>query len=122
MLCFARIARICGTQSLAEQCAQARTSFTPWSQGSSVHRQLARHQFGLSLADIRGVGKTIRLVFMVDTVGRSNSSVLFERGIVHCTLLGRDFVIINDEKIVHELLEQRSAIYADRPSLSFVDK
>ncbi|KIM59179.1 hypothetical protein SCLCIDRAFT_27466 [Scleroderma citrinum Foug A] len=42
-------------------------------------------------------------------------------GIVHCTLLGRDFVIINDERIVHELLEQRSAIYADRPSLSFVD-
>jgi len=31
-------------------------------------------------------------------------------------------VIINDEKIVHELLEQRSAIYADRPSLSFVDE
>ena len=42
-------------------------------------------------------------------------------GIVHCTLLGHDFVIINDKKTVHEILEQRSEIYADRPSLSFVD-
>ncbi|KIM58375.1 hypothetical protein SCLCIDRAFT_1096223 [Scleroderma citrinum Foug A] len=42
-------------------------------------------------------------------------------GIVHCTLFGRDFVIINEKKIVHELLELRGAIYADRPSLSFID-
>lgn len=42
-------------------------------------------------------------------------------GIVHCRFLGDDFVIINDVKIVHELLEQRSAIYADRPSVSFVE-
>ena len=63
-------------------------------------------------------GWCLWLILWVDLI-----AVYYSKGgIVHCTLLGRDFVIINDEKIVHELLEQRSAIYADRPSLSFVDK
>ncbi|KAL4075358.1 cytochrome P450 [Scleroderma yunnanense] len=39
-------------------------------------------------------------------------------GIVHSTLLGTDLIIINDEEIVHELIEKRSTIYSGRPSLS----
>ncbi|KAG6328163.1 hypothetical protein ID866_10926 [Astraeus odoratus] len=40
-------------------------------------------------------------------------------GLVHSTVLGQDFLIINDKEIAHELLERRSAIYADRPYLPF---
>ncbi|KAG6334370.1 hypothetical protein ID866_4721 [Astraeus odoratus] len=42
-------------------------------------------------------------------------------GLVYTTLLGQDFIIINDEEILHELMERRSAVYADRPYLSFVE-
>ncbi|KAH7917591.1 cytochrome P450 [Leucogyrophana mollusca] len=36
-------------------------------------------------------------------------------GIVYSRLLGQDFIIINDEKIARALLDQRGAIYSDRP-------
>ncbi|KAL4064485.1 cytochrome P450 [Scleroderma citrinum] len=39
-------------------------------------------------------------------------------GVIFTTLLGQNFVVINDKKIAYELLERRSAIYADRPYLS----
>ncbi|KAI6039884.1 cytochrome P450 [Pisolithus marmoratus] len=32
-----------------------------------------------------------------------------------CTLLGQEFVIINDEEAAHELMVKRSSIYSDRP-------
>ncbi|KAG6333534.1 hypothetical protein ID866_5559 [Astraeus odoratus] len=38
--------------------------------------------------------------------------------IVYVNLLGKDIVILNSEKVAHELLEQRSSIYSDRPTLS----
>ncbi|KAH0833328.1 cytochrome P450 [Lanmaoa asiatica] len=36
-------------------------------------------------------------------------------GLVYANLLGRDFIIINSVKVAHDLLDRRSAIYADRP-------
>ncbi|KAI6133452.1 cytochrome P450 [Pisolithus croceorrhizus] len=36
-------------------------------------------------------------------------------GISYCTLLGQEFVIINDEEMAHELLVKRSPTYSDRP-------
>lgn len=36
-------------------------------------------------------------------------------GISYCTLLGQEFVIINDEEMAHELMVKRSPIYSDRP-------
>ncbi|KAI5988963.1 cytochrome P450 [Pisolithus albus] len=36
-------------------------------------------------------------------------------GITYCTLLGQEFVIINDEETAHELMVKRSPIYSDRP-------
>ncbi|KAI6122247.1 cytochrome P450 [Pisolithus croceorrhizus] len=38
-------------------------------------------------------------------------------GVLYCTLLGQELVIINDEEIYHELMVKRSSIYADRPYL-----
>ncbi|KAL4062926.1 cytochrome P450 [Scleroderma citrinum] len=38
-------------------------------------------------------------------------------GIIYSKLLGMDFIVINSEKVALELLEQRSAIYSDRPYL-----
>ncbi|KAI6099754.1 cytochrome P450 [Pisolithus sp. B1] len=38
-------------------------------------------------------------------------------GVLYCTLLGQELVIINDEEIHHELMVKRSSIYADRPYL-----
>ncbi|KAI6025685.1 cytochrome P450 [Pisolithus orientalis] len=38
-------------------------------------------------------------------------------GISYCTLLGQQFVIINDEEILHELMMKRSSIYSDCPYL-----
>ncbi|KAG6327978.1 hypothetical protein ID866_11111, partial [Astraeus odoratus] len=38
--------------------------------------------------------------------------------IIYSTLLGKDFIIINDNDIAYALLEQRSTIYSDRPYLS----
>ncbi|KAL4062902.1 cytochrome P450 [Scleroderma citrinum] len=35
--------------------------------------------------------------------------------LVHSRLFGQEFVIINDERVAHELLEKRSSIYSDRP-------
>ncbi|KAF9238509.1 cytochrome P450 [Melanogaster broomeanus] len=39
-------------------------------------------------------------------------------GIVYSTLLGQEFIIINSAKVAHELLDQRAAIYSDRPYIS----
>ncbi|KAI6165786.1 cytochrome P450 [Pisolithus thermaeus] len=36
-------------------------------------------------------------------------------GIIYYTLLGQEFVIINDEEVAHELMAKRSPIYSDRP-------
>ncbi|KAH7884748.1 cytochrome P450 [Phlebopus sp. FC_14] len=38
--------------------------------------------------------------------------------LVYSNLLGQDFVVLNTEKLAHELLDQRSTIYSDRPYLS----
>ncbi|KAI6025691.1 cytochrome P450 [Pisolithus orientalis] len=38
-------------------------------------------------------------------------------GIIYCTLLGQELVIINDEEIHHELMVKRSSVYSDRPYL-----
>ncbi|KAI6025694.1 cytochrome P450 [Pisolithus orientalis] len=38
-------------------------------------------------------------------------------GISYCTILGYEFIIINDEEIFHELMVKRSSIYSDRPYL-----
>ncbi|KAI6106858.1 cytochrome P450 [Pisolithus croceorrhizus] len=38
-------------------------------------------------------------------------------GVLYCTLLGQELVIINDEEIFNELMVKRSSIYADRPYL-----
>ena len=73
------------------------------------------------MVDIYRMGEALRLVSLVGVHLILLSTINSEGGIVHCRFLGDDFVIINDVKIVHELLEQRSAIYADRPSVSFVE-
>ncbi|KAH7913526.1 cytochrome P450 [Hygrophoropsis aurantiaca] len=39
-------------------------------------------------------------------------------GIVYSRLLGQDYIIINDENIVKTLLDQRGAIYSDRPVIA----
>ncbi|KAH7930184.1 cytochrome P450 [Leucogyrophana mollusca] len=38
--------------------------------------------------------------------------------LVYSNVLGQDFIVINSEKVARELLEQRSAIYSDRPYIS----
>ncbi|EIM79365.1 cytochrome P450 [Stereum hirsutum FP-91666 SS1] len=38
--------------------------------------------------------------------------------IVHLTVLGRHIVVLNSPKVVHDLLDRRSAIYSDRPTLT----
>ncbi|KAF9220855.1 cytochrome P450 [Gyrodon lividus] len=38
--------------------------------------------------------------------------------LVYSSLVGQDFIIINSAKLAHELLDQRSAIYSDRPYIS----
>ncbi|KAF9238508.1 cytochrome P450 [Melanogaster broomeanus] len=38
--------------------------------------------------------------------------------IVYSTVLGQEFIIINSAKLAHELLDQRSAIYSNRPYVS----
>ncbi|KAF9223387.1 cytochrome P450 [Gyrodon lividus] len=38
--------------------------------------------------------------------------------LVYSSLFGQDFVIINSAKLAHELLDQRSTIYSDRPYIS----
>ncbi|KAF9238502.1 cytochrome P450 [Melanogaster broomeanus] len=45
-------------------------------------------------------------------------SALYPGDIVYSTLLGQDFVVINSAKLAHELLDQRSAIYSDRPYIA----
>ncbi|KAG6334580.1 hypothetical protein ID866_4517 [Astraeus odoratus] len=45
------------------------------------------------------------------------SDSMSQGGLVYTTLLGQDFFIINNEEIMHELMERRSAVYASRPRL-----
>ncbi|KAI6039882.1 cytochrome P450 [Pisolithus marmoratus] len=40
-------------------------------------------------------------------------------GVSYCTLLGQEFVIVNDEEVAHELMVKRSSIYCGRPYLYF---
>lgn len=39
-------------------------------------------------------------------------------GVLYCTLLGQELVIINDEEIAHQLIVKRSPIYSDRPYIN----
>ncbi|KAF9238500.1 cytochrome P450 [Melanogaster broomeanus] len=48
----------------------------------------------------------------------SKLSALHPGDIVYSTLLGQEFIIINSAKLAHVLLDQRSAIYSDRPHMS----
>lgn len=36
-------------------------------------------------------------------------------GLVYVNLLGKDFIIITSARVAHELLDQRSTIYSERP-------
>lgn len=38
--------------------------------------------------------------------------------IIHLTVLGRHIVILSSPRVVHDLLDRRSAIYSDRPMLT----
>ncbi|KIK93483.1 hypothetical protein PAXRUDRAFT_145010 [Paxillus rubicundulus Ve08.2h10] len=37
--------------------------------------------------------------------------------LVHSSAFGQDFIIINSAKVAHELLDQRSTVYSDRPDV-----
>lgn len=38
--------------------------------------------------------------------------------IMHLTVLGRHIIILSSPRVVHDLLDRRSAIYSDRPTLT----
>lgn len=41
--------------------------------------------------------------------------------IVYLNILGKSIVLLNSERVANDLLDQRSTIYSDRPSLPFFD-
>ena len=51
-----------------------------------------------------------------------NLNFIADSPVIHLEALGNHTVIINDAHTAHEVLEKRSAIYSDRPSLHFIKK
>ncbi|KAI6024110.1 cytochrome P450 [Pisolithus microcarpus] len=41
--------------------------------------------------------------------------------LTYSRVLGKEYIIVNSEKVAHELLDQRSSIYSDRPRVPSVD-
>jgi len=67
------------------------------------------------------MGSTISKCVFLDLASVSLTKLLVAGGVVHINVLGKHIVILNRLEDAKELLEKRSQIYSDRPTMPMIE-
>ena len=96
------------------------TPSSPWTSTASFTWKLPIHAFATGLANVHGMGKTIRWAPFILMRGYHND--IHEGELVYVEALGSRIIYVDNLEACRDLMEKRSAIYSDRPILTMASE